>query len=123
MVLRGLVGALVVLAVLSLVLTVLNLGGVSEAEEEGATILIAKETDWNIEMIDAGPSSQTLRLVIKNHDPILHTFTVSDFDIDEKLTPGSETLIEIKAPRAGSFGFICRVVGHEEDMSGVITFR
>jgi hypothetical protein len=121
-VLRGIVGVLAVVAGISLVLTILNIGGVSEAEEQGVTTLTAKKVDWDNEMIDA-PGGQPLRLVVKNDDPILHTFTIYELDIDTVIGPWAEEVIEITPTRSGVFAFVCRVTGHVEDMTGGINFR
>jgi hypothetical protein len=53
----------------------------------------------------------------------MHTFTVHDLDIDERLGPWSKTIIEIPANRAATYGFICRVEGHTEDMTGAIVIK
>jgi len=61
--------------------------------------------------------------VVKNKDPILHTFTIYDLDIDERIGPGSEKLIEIGTPRAGIYGYVCRIFDHAADMTGAIIVR
>jgi uncharacterized cupredoxin-like copper-binding protein len=121
MVIRGILGVIAVLGVVSAVMTVANFGGVSAAADEGATIVTAKKTEFDVESIE-GRAGQEVRIVVKNKDPFLHTFTIDDLDIDQKVSPGGEELIEFEAP-AGSYEFICRIVGHEEDMKGTLTIR
>jgi hypothetical protein len=119
--LKGLVGVLAAIVVVSGVLTGLSADKVSAADKEGAIIITASEVDWDVDQV-TGRANQPLKLVVRNEDSILHTFTVSELDIDVKLTPWSEHVIEINAP-AKIYGFICRVVGHEEDMTGAITIQ
>jgi uncharacterized cupredoxin-like copper-binding protein len=116
---RGVVAVLAVVAVSSAVATLFNLGSVSAADRAGATIVTAKHTDWDIDVIDV-TLGQPTKIVVRNDDPMLHTFTIHDLDIDLKLGPYSEELIVIEPERAGIYGFICRVTGHGSDMTGVI---
>jgi hypothetical protein len=120
-VVRGILGFLIVLAVVSALLTMLNMGGVSEAEGQGATIITAQKTAWDVEMVNL--SSGNLKLVVRNRDAFLHTFTMYDLDIDERLSPGSETVIELPAGTTGVHPFVCRLYDHELDMTGAITIR
>ena len=119
--LGGLVGILAVLAVVSAVLTALNVGDASAEEKQGATVLTAKKTDWDVDMID-GRSGQTLKIVVRNEDSFLHTFTIHDLDIDVRLGPFSEEVVEINAS-AGNYGFVCRIFDHETDMTGALVIR
>jgi uncharacterized cupredoxin-like copper-binding protein len=120
--LRGLVAVLAVVAVVSAAATLLNMESVSAADRDGATVLTARETEWDIDAIEA-TAGKPLKIVVRNDDPFLHTFTVHDLDIDLKLGPNSERLIVIEPQRAGVFGFICRVTGHGTDMSGLIDVK
>jgi uncharacterized cupredoxin-like copper-binding protein len=63
-----------------------------------------------------------VKIVAKNSDPYIHTFTVEDLDMDVKLGPGSEKLILIERPVAGTYEFICAITGHES-MKGTLTIR
>ena len=120
-ILQGIVGVLAVVAVVSAALTAMNLGGASAEEEQGATVITAKGTAWDVTMVNL--SSGNLKLVVKNKDLFLHTFTIYDLDIDEKLGPGSETVIELPAGTTGTHPFVCRLFDHELDMTGAITIR
>lgn len=126
-VLRGLAAAVALASLVSLVLTVMNATqSVSAQDREGALELTAKDTEWTVEMLDA-PAGQPVRILMKNDDPILHTFTIEEgsrgVDIDERLGAWSEQIVELDALEPGVYGFICRVEGHEEDMTGVLTIR
>ena len=48
-----------------------------------------------------------MRLVVKNDDPALHTFTLPEAGVDVSIPPGSEKLVEFKAPAAGSYLWYC----------------
>jgi uncharacterized cupredoxin-like copper-binding protein len=117
--LKGVAAILGVLAVISAILTVLQIEDVPAADAQGATILQAKEAKWDIMQIDAEAGGQ-IRIVVRNTDPILHTFTIDDLDIDERIGPWTERLIVIENPEARIYGYICRIPGHEKDMSGAI---
>jgi hypothetical protein len=126
MALKGLAGLAGVLAVVSLVLTVLSAtDSVSAEDKDGAIELVAEDTKWNTNELEA--SGGTVRIYLKNDDPILHTFTIEDddrdVDIDVKMGAWSEQVYEIEGLEPGTYGFICRVEGHEEDMTGVLTVR
>ena len=127
MALRGLAGLAAVLAVVSVVLTVLSATDtVSADDKEGAIELVAEDTKWNTNELE-GRSGQPVRIFLKNDDPIMHTFTIKDdgrdIDIEEKMGGWSEQIVEIDALEPGVYGFICRVEGHEEDMTGMLTIR
>jgi uncharacterized cupredoxin-like copper-binding protein len=127
MALRGIAAAVFVAAAISLVLTVVNATkSVSAEDRQGALELIAEDTKWSVDTLEAS-AGEPVRLLVKNDDPILHTFTLKDsargLDIDIKLGPWSEQIVEVGPLEAGAYGFICRVEGHAEDMTGAITVR
>jgi uncharacterized cupredoxin-like copper-binding protein len=127
MVLRGLAGLAAVAVVLSLALTILNATDtVSAADKDGTMELVAKDTKWKTNTLETS-SGGAIRLDVKNDDPILHTFTLRDkgkgIDVDVKLGPWSEQIVEVGSLEAGTYGFICRVEGHAEDMTGVLTVK
>jgi uncharacterized cupredoxin-like copper-binding protein len=117
----GVAAVLAVAGVISLVAMIANTGSVSEAEAGDAPEVTAKHTKWSVEQITV-PAGD-VRLVVKNNDPLLHTFTLDDLDIDVTLSPWSEQVIVLEGVTAGNYGFICRVFDHESDMTGVITVQ
>ena len=119
--LRGAVGALVLVAVVSAVVTAMNAGDASAEERQGAMILTAEDTEWDLDRME-GLSDQPLKLVVRNEDGFLHTFTIYDLDIDVRLGPFSEEVVEINAP-AGTYGYVCRIFDHESDMTGALEIR
>ncbi|HEY7268796.1 MAG TPA: cupredoxin domain-containing protein [Dehalococcoidia bacterium] len=116
---RALLVMMLVTGVISAILTVTNKETVSAADAQGAIVITANKAKWSTDTIDSS-SSGTLKLLIKNSDPYLHTFTVKDLNMDFKLKPGSEKLIELKSPLAGSHQFMCTI---HTDMKGTIEVK
>ena len=119
---KALAAVIAVIAVISLVLTIANIGDVSEAEAQGAVVLVAKEAEFDLKMIEATPG-EPLRILLRNDDPAMHTFTIDDLDIDVKMGPWTEEIVVIESQQPRILGFICRIEGHEEDMTGAIVFE
>jgi hypothetical protein len=117
----GVAAVLGIAAVVSLVLMLANTSSVSEAEAGDAPEVTAKHTKWSVEMLSA-PAGE-VRIVVKNDDPLLHTFTIEDLDIDVSLSPWSEQVVVLGDLTPGNYGFVCRVFDHETDMTGVITVQ
>ena len=118
-VVKGVGGVLAVLALVSIVLTVLQIDDVPASEAQGATVITAEKAKWDINRIDA-PAGQPVRILVKNTDPIMHTFTIDDLDMDIRIGPWTEKLIVIENLEPRIYGFICRIPGHEKDMTGAI---
>jgi uncharacterized cupredoxin-like copper-binding protein len=119
---QGIVGLVVVLSIISAILTVTGTGGLSAAEKEGAQTITAKKTKFDTDSLTAS-SSSTTKIVLDNDDPFLHTFTIDDLDIDVKMNPGAEKLVELKSPKAGTYEFYCRIAGHKDDIKGTLTVQ
>jgi uncharacterized cupredoxin-like copper-binding protein len=115
----GVGAVLVVLTALSVVLTVANMDTVSAADREGAAVVDMKKTKFLPDEVDA--RAGTVKVVVKNRDPFLHTFTMDDQDIDAKVTPGQVKVFELSLS-AGTYVFRCDIPGHEK-MAGTITVR
>lgn len=113
-------GVLAVLAVVSIVLTVANMGDVSAEERQGAIEVQMKKTEFEPHEIRA--SAGQVRVVVKNFDPFLHTFTLDDANVDVRVTPRQEKVIDLGNLSAGSYVFRCEVPGHE-DMVGTLVVR
>jgi plastocyanin len=100
----GLAGALGVLGVLSAVLTVAGKDTVSEEDRQNADLVVTlSDFEYDRAAYDAAAETTVL---VRNDDPVLHTFTVDDLDIDITLTPGSERLITLPA-EAGTYVVYC----------------
>jgi uncharacterized cupredoxin-like copper-binding protein len=119
---KGIGMALVLLAALSLILTVSQTGDVSATEAEGAIVITADEAKYDVKLVEARPG-EDVRILVRNTDPIMHTFTIHDLDIDYRIGPWSEKLIILEGLDARIYGFICRIPGHELDMTGAIQVR
>jgi len=117
--LRAMLGVMAVLSVISAGLTVAGKETVSAADKEGATVITAKKTEWSTPEVQASSSGAT-KLLIKNSDPVLHTFTVKDLNIDVKIKPGSEKLVVLKSPAAGKHEFVCTL---HDNMKGTLDVR
>ena len=63
-------------------------------------------------------SGNSVKLVVKNSDFTLHTFTLEALGIDREILPRSEIVIEIPPTAAGTYRLTCEVPGHE-DMKGI----
>ena len=117
---KGVLGLVVILSIFSAVLTVAGVHAVSAADKQGATTITAHVTKFDTDTLMASADGTT-KFVFKNDDPIIHTFTIDALDIDVKVGPRSEMLIELKSPKPGTYEFYCRITGHTEQMHGTLT--
>ena len=53
------------------------------------------------------PTGKSVKFLIKNRDLTVHTFTIKELGIDVKVLPGSEELIELSSPPAGTYVYLC----------------
>ena len=53
------------------------------------------------------PAGKPVKFVIRNRDLTVHTFTIKELGIDVKVLPGSEELIELSSPPAGTYVYLC----------------
>ena len=112
------VSVMAVASLLSAIVTVTSIDSVSSEEREGATEIVMNETEFEPESIQVA-AGETVRLVIENHDPYVHTFTIEDLDIDVDFGPGDDKIVEFTVPESGDVAFICDIEGHD-DMEGVL---
>jgi len=106
LVLRGVLGVLAVAVLLSIVLTVTSHTVASAAAKAGATSVQIKSFAFTPGSLLASAGG-TVRLVVKNDDATLHTFTLPQAGVDVSVPPGSEKVIEFTAPAAGSYQWFC----------------
>ena len=104
--LRGLLGAVGVAVVLSMGLTLAGHTPVPAAAKAGATSVQMKNFAFAPTALLAQPG-ETVRLVLKNDDSTLHTFTLPAAGVDVSVPPGSERVIEFKAPAPGAYQWFC----------------
>ena len=117
----GILAALAVLAVLSGILTLTGRSTVAAGQKAGAITVNMKATEFSPETVEL-KAGETARVLVKNSDPSVHTFTVKALGVDVGLLPGSEKVVELGAPAAGSYKLTCEVPGHET-MEGMIEVR
>ena len=67
-------------------------------------------------------TGETVRLVVKNEDWGLHTFTVDGQDVDYGIRPRSSRVIEFAPTAVGEYTYFCRVLGHGK-MKGTLVVR
>lgn len=115
----GLVVAVAIVAAYSAVATVAGIDHVSAADKRGAVILTAHNTKFDLDVVHA-PAGGAATIVVRNEDPVVHTFTVDALGIDVKVGPRSEKLIKLAGVPAGMFAFRCRITGHS-NMRGTLT--
>jgi len=119
--LRGVAVVVAVLVVVSAVVTLAARDKVDDADRAGATEVLMKTTEFRTAELEAN-AGETLRLVIKNDDLYIHTFTINELDIDVTVGPRGEKALSVTSPDAGTFEYKCTLAGHES-MKGTLTVR
>lgn len=117
-------GAVVILAALSAVMTLAGRSTVDAAQADTEVVLSEFEFDQEEYTFAAGTT-----IHVRNDDPFLHTFTVEEWDVDEALGPGSEVLVEVpQSP--GDYVLFCRPHSDpespdpdDEDMAARVTVQ
>jgi plastocyanin len=115
----GVTGVLVLLGAISAVLTFTGKESVSDADRSGAALVRMEGTDFAPASLELSTQS---RVLVENHDAIVHTFTVDaggGHAVNEGFTPGSEKIISLASLAPGDYTFYCDVPGHE-DMKGTL---
>ena len=113
------IAALVALTALSGVLTVANRGSVpAEAKAEALPVRI-KATKFAQERIEVR-AGQPVRLLVRNADPGLHSFTIDALATDVTIAPGSERLIDLGQVPPGEYAYVCKLFGHDQAMKGTL---
>jgi len=101
----GIIAALGVLAVGSAAFTFL--GQETVGDDEAATAdLVVELKDFEFDDDDGYEVGAATTILVKNSDPLLHTFTIDALDIDITLNPGSEKLVSIPA-EPGEYVLYC----------------
>ena len=108
--------AVVALMLLSGSLHIAGLSSVSAVASAGAARVDIEGFDYEPAELRIG---QQVRILVKNHDLPVHTFTIEELDIAVRLVSGSEKLIELPAAAAGRYEYICTVPGHD-NMKGTL---
>ena len=119
--LRGVAAVVAVLVVVSAVVTLAARDNVAEADRAGAIEVLMKTTEFRTADLE-GKVGETLRLVLKNYDLYIHTFTIEELDIDETIGPRGEKALSLSPGKTGTFEYTCTIPGHES-MTGTLTVR
>ncbi len=104
--LRIILAAVALLAVVSLLLTATARTTVSAESKASALSVEQKNSQFSPNRIQV-KANETIRVVVKNNDPTLHTFTLNEAGVDVSVPPGAERLIEFQAPASGAFTWYC----------------
>jgi uncharacterized cupredoxin-like copper-binding protein len=116
------VGVAAVLAVLAVVSAGVTIGArktVENVERIGAFEMVMKKTSFETEDLAAKPN-EAVRLIIKNEDLFIHTFTIDELDVDVTVGPNGEKAVRIRPTTAGIYEYKCIIPGHES-MTGTLT--
>ena len=115
--------ALVVVALTGLSggVTITGRDTVAAEDKIGAIEMVMKKIQFKPDVLDVRgfPKDAAVRIVLKNDDLLVHTFTVKDLDIDVALGAKSEGLVVLTSPGPGTYPITCEVPGHE-DMKGTL---
>ena len=110
--------AVVALMALSGVLHIAGLTSVDSAEKAAAISVQMKNTEFKPTEVQVF-SEEPTKLVVKNGDFGVHTFTIEELDIDVTIIGGSEKLIKLAGIAAGTYEYMCTIPGHD-DMKGTL---
>lgn len=111
--------AAVALAGISAGVTLASRTSVSDAEAAGAQPVKIANVDFAPARVTVA-AGQAARFVVSNSDPVAHTFRVKAANVDVRVGPGSEKLVELPALAAGTYEITCSVPGHERMSSELI---
>jgi plastocyanin len=99
---RVALGIVAVLAVVTGALTLFGRSTVDATQADETVVMSDFEFDEGSYRFPAGT-----KVLVRNDDPFMHTFTVENLDIDETLLAGDEVLVTIPA-RPGAYVLYCR---------------
>ena len=108
----GIGAVLGLLALGSAVLTLTGKDTLSEVERESADAEVTlSDFEFDAEGYDLAPGDTVL---VRNDDPVLHTFTIDALDIDVTMNPGSEKLVTLP-DEPGTYVLYCAPHTSDED--------
>jgi plastocyanin len=107
-------GIIVVAAIASAVATA---GFENDTAAAGDLRVVAEEVEFTPASLTG--SGGTVGVFIENKDPVRHTFTIEELDIEVNLPGNADQRVDITAP-PGEYEFVCKVPGHD-DMMGTLT--
>ena len=95
------------------------LSTVSDSDRLGAVEIEMKEVEFIPDTMQIQAGRET-KIVVKNSDLPVHTFSIKALDLDVVVVAGNEKLVTLPSLSPGSYEYICKIPGHE-DMKGTIT--
>lgn len=95
------------------------LSTVSDSDRLGAVEVDMKDVEFIPDTMRIQAGRET-KIVVKNSDLPVHTFSIKALDIDAVVVAGNEKLVTLPPLEAGTYEYICKIEGHE-DMKGTIT--
>ena len=117
----GITVVVVGLMILSGVLHIVGLESVSAEDKAGALVVDMKNTKFKPDQLEA-TVGETIRIIVKNRDFAVHTFTLDEMGVDFALLGRGEQLIEITPSTPGTYEYSYEVKGHE-DMKGTLVVK
>ncbi len=109
-VLRATTAMVVGLMAVSGALHLTSVESVSANEKAGAISVEMKNSTFEPAQLTV-PAGKPAKFVVRNRDLTVHTFTIEALGIDVKVLPGSEVLIELSSPPAGTYVYACTYGG------------
>jgi plastocyanin len=103
---KGILGATLVIVLVSLALSAMARTSLAADVRAGATVVEIKDFAYTLTPLQV-KAGDTVRLAVRNDDSSLHTFTLGEAGIDVAIPPGAERLVEFQAPAAGTYTWYC----------------
>jgi plastocyanin len=91
----------------------------SDTPQSGDIVLVASNVEFEPTRLSA--VAEDVGVFIENDDPVRHTFSIDELDVDLELPGGKSARIEFTA-EPGTYEFYCAVPGHE-DMKGELVVK
>jgi plastocyanin len=105
-VLQGILGAVIVVAVISLALFFAARAPLPAEATAGTTAVPIRHFAFTADTLTVA-AGQTVRIAVANGDTSLHTFTLDEAGVDVSIAPGAEKVIEFTAPASGTYTWYC----------------
>jgi plastocyanin len=91
----------------------------SDAAQSGDIMIAARNVEF--EPADVSAEGGDIAVFVDNRDPVRHTFSIDELDVDVELPGRKAVRVEFSA-EPGSYEFYCAVPGHE-DMRGELLIK
>jgi plastocyanin len=102
---------------IGLVVSIVAAAGLEDDEAiPGDVTLVAESAEWSTASLAA--EGGTVAVFVRNQDPVRHTFSIDELDVDVELPAGTDRRVQFSAP-PGTYTYFCAVTGHDS-MTGTI---